>query len=502
MLPCSTNTSPQSYSSSKMATNDDILSYLNDMKAQANSNNEALRKDVNKKMNLLTEKIDTVKKDAMEKETRNDVKMKGIMQRLDSIEKKMYDNKNKCEENKEERKRQLDRTNAFKESFGLVDKPDDATKVKTWSELVDESRKVEEEKREKEKQKNMKHWTKKIYARERSKKSTEDENTDEKTKTDLEKEEEIKKKVSEEKEKDELRMNNTPLHEEADWSWDDSELEWDGTVERNEAQKKRKIERYRNKKILQLKVAKKAKHIIGLGPIRRASIGYFFDIIADFEEAKKMAIDEFLSEYLQLNEEERKYFVILETVIAKNDEDLIYVTFQDFESIKENKSRVAQIKNDEIKIRNFIPPQYWARYKFLSNYCSEERLKDSNIKTMIHFNDTDLEVLFKDKKVDEQYYTVSLKDIEKETGNIPNFDHSVSWIKRQDRPPKNPPRLVTEVVCPPSIRGSKPSKQISTSSSSSSGQSLPSKRKKTSHQSTNHMETEDNKTEVSSDKSL
>ena len=147
------------------------------MKAQADANNNVLRKDVNEKMNLLTEKIDTVKKDAIEKESQNDVKMKGIMQRLDSIENKMNENKNKCEQDKLERKKQLDRTNAFKESVGLVDKPDDASRVKTWSELVDESRKEEEEKREKQKQKNTKHWTKKIYAKERTKKNAEDDNT-------------------------------------------------------------------------------------------------------------------------------------------------------------------------------------------------------------------------------------------------------------------------------------------------------------------------------------
>ena len=72
--------SSQSSYNSNMTTNDDILRYLNDMKAQANANNDALRKDVNDKMNLLTEKIDTVKNDAIEKETINDVKMQGLMQ--------------------------------------------------------------------------------------------------------------------------------------------------------------------------------------------------------------------------------------------------------------------------------------------------------------------------------------------------------------------------------------------------------------------------------------
>ncbi len=288
-----------------------------------------------------------------------------------------------------------------------------------------------------------------------------------------------------------------------DWSWDDSDLEWDGTAERSEVQKKRKIERYRKRKLLEAKVSRKAKHMIGLGPIRRASIGYFHDICADFEEAKRMAIDKFLSEYLQLNEEERKNFVVLETLIAKSDDELVYVTFRDFDSVKEIKSRVAEVKNDEIKIRNFIPPQYWARYKFLSNYCADVRSKDDMIKTMIRFNDNDMEVLFKNKKVDEQYYIVPLKDIESETGSIPKFDHSVSWVKRQDRPPKNPPKKVSEPVCPPSLRGANISKQTSISSSSSSGNSLPlSKRKKTTHQSASRMETEENNIEVISDKSL
>ena len=454
-----------------MTTNEDILKYLNEMKAQANSNNEALRRDVNDKLKTLSDKIDTVKNDATEKDNRNEVKMSGILSRLDSIEKGMKDNKDKCEEDKAERKRQAERTKVFKDSVGLVDKVDKAAEVnkeKTWSKIVDESREKEEERKEKEKQKNTKYWSKKVFAKERKNLNKEKYTTEDTVKAAIEKEE---------KEREELRMI-APLHNEADWSWNDSDLEWEGTIEKNEMQKKRKIERYRQKKLLEAKVAKKAKHMIGLGPIRRASIGYFHDIIADFEEAKKMAVDEYLAEYLQLNEEERKYFDILETVIAKNDDELIYVTFKDFKSIKEIRTRVATIKNEEIKVRNFIPPQYWSRYRFLSNYCSEERMKDNNIKTMIRFNDNDLEVLFKDKSVDKHYNIVSLKDIEKEIGSIPKFDHSVIWNRRQDRPPKNPPRQVTEAVCPPSLRGSNLTKQISTSSSSSSGQSLPEQKKK------------------------
>ena len=110
-------------------------------------------------------------------------------------------------------------------------------------------------------------------------------------------EEKVKKAVEDEKEREDLRMNDK-LHDEADWSWSDSDLDWEGTVEKSEMNKKRKIYRYSRKKILEAKVANKAKHMIGLGPIRRESISYFHNITADFEDAKKMAVDKFLSEYL------------------------------------------------------------------------------------------------------------------------------------------------------------------------------------------------------------
>ena len=66
-------------------------------------------------------------------------------------------------------------------------------------------------------------------------------------------------------------------------------VNWTGTeqLRKSELNKKRKVDRYRRKKILESKVAKKAKHMLGLGPIRRASISYFHDIVGDFEDAKK-----------------------------------------------------------------------------------------------------------------------------------------------------------------------------------------------------------------------
>ena len=371
------------------------------MKIQANSNNEALRKDVNDKLIILTEKIDNVKEDALEKETRNDLKMAGILKRLDSIEDKMNNKKDKSEEDTGERNKQRERTKNFKDAVGLIDKVPEQIRAKTWSEIVDESREKEEERKEKEKQRITKHWSKKVAIKTRKTKVT----PEEEDKAERKKNEEVKRLVSEEEERDELRLE-APLHDEDDWSWEGSDLDWDGTVEKDELTKKRKIDRHRRKKMLEAKVAKKAKHMLGLGPIRRASVSYFHNIVGDLEDAKKMAIDEFLSEYLQLNEEERKDFDIIDTMFAKNEDDLIYVTFRDFESVKEIRRRVAIIKNDEVKVRIFIPPQFWTRYRFLSNYCLDERAKNSNIKTMIRFTDSDMEVQFKVEAEQDRNFTM------------------------------------------------------------------------------------------------
>ena len=202
-----------------------------------------------------------------------------------------------------------------------------------------------------------------------------------------------------------------------------------------------------------------------------------------------------------MEEDERKDFDIVDTMFAKNEEDLIYVTFRDYDSVREIRRRVAIIKNDEVKVRIYIPPQYWNRYRFLSNFCSDKRASNNNLKTMIRFTDVDMEVLFKDRNTDDQYIVVALKDIEEEVGKIPKFDHSVSWKLRVDRPNKSTPKATSEAVCPPSLGGARRNKQTISSSSSSSGQSQPSKRFKSAQNEDHDMETEV-ATEALSDKSL
>ena len=259
--------------------------------------------------------------------------------------------------------------------------------------------------------------------------------------------------------------DNVKLHNEEEWSWDDSEQDWDGTEDSVEKQRKKRIQRYRQKKIHQETTAKKAKHILGAGPISKDSINYFYDITADLELAKILAAREYLSEYLQYTEDEIKEIDIVETMTSSKEDDLLYITFADHDAIRDIHRRVAAVRNKDIVIRNFIPPQFWDRYVHLSDFCRELRSNNNNTKTLIRFNDNDLEVVTKDKKTDDNYQILPLNDIEKQ-GKIPKFNHSLVWKKRVDKPPRSKVEPVTTKVRPPSLRQNELLRHRSTDSNS------------------------------------
>ena len=223
----------------------------------------------------------------------------------------------------------------------------------------EEERKRREEKTEKEKLKLQKHWKKEIFAKERGEKSKEDKDIEVKNKL-LEKKEELEEK------KLNLRIGDSPRkHDEREWSWDESDGEWQGTQDKKENERLRKIDRYRKRKILKEKTSHKARHMLGLGPIRQQSIDYFVDITADVELAKEMAIKELMSTYLQYTETELLEHDIVDSQISARNEDIVYVTFADYGSIREIHARAAEIRNDDVMIRNFVPPQFWERYSHI-----------------------------------------------------------------------------------------------------------------------------------------
>ena len=95
------------------------------------------------------------------------------------------------------------------------------------------------------------------------------------------------------------------------------------------------------------------------------------------------------------------------------------------------------------------------------------RSQDPNLKTIIKFNEKDIEVLTKLRRSDEPFKILELKEIEMK-GAIPKFDHSITWKRRSDRPPRNPTKKVEGKICPPSIRQASFQRHRSSSVSESS----------------------------------
>ena len=357
-----------------MTTNEDILKFLNTLKDQADKNTTNLRRDmknVNSRLNELSEKVDTAKNEAIEKENRDEKKMREVQERLGKIELKLTYAEEKCKDREKAALEQAKRTNEFKKAVGLeINAPEPVAKPKTWTEILKENKKKNEERIADDKEKKMKTWKKQVEIKQKVKTIEKTASRKDESEKKVE-EKDIEKEIEKAARKEALKMGDSPTHSEEDWSWDECDPEWGGTEDRRESEKRKKIERYRKKKTMEKKTAMKARHIIGIGPIRRDSISYFYEATADWELSKKLAVNEFLEEYLQLNTEDINDFEVIKTMLSKSDDEILYTTFAELDSIKEIHKRVAEIKNDEIMIRNFIPPQFWERYRHLSQYCSD-----------------------------------------------------------------------------------------------------------------------------------
>ena len=58
---------------------------------------------------------------------------------------------------------------------------------------------------------------------------------------------------------------------------------------------------------------------------------------------------------------------------------------------------MAMIRNPKLGTRNYIPPQFFRKYMFLSNECSDYRSRNKNMKTQMRFSDEDIVILVKSK---------------------------------------------------------------------------------------------------------
>ena len=104
---------------------------------------------------------------------------------------------------------------------------------------------------------------------------------------------------------------------------------------------------------------------------------------------------------MDFNEEEIRYLNIQETKQGKD--DLVYIAVNDEEYIKEIHFRRAASSNDDLVTRDFIPPQYHARYMAIQKRAAEKRGMVGYLKTQVRWGEGDIEIYTKVKGSQEQF---------------------------------------------------------------------------------------------------
>ena len=86
----------------------------------------------------------------------------------------------------------------------------------------------------------------------------------------------------------------------------------------------------------------------------------------NYKEAKIEAVRDFLRERLRFDEEEMEEMKILDAIVLAKRDGVVYAAFDDKGDIHEIRVRTAECHEDDIIIRNYIPPQIYDRYMFVN----------------------------------------------------------------------------------------------------------------------------------------
>jgi len=70
--------------------------------------------------------------------------------------------------------------------------------------------------------------------------------------------------------------------------------------------------------------------------------------------------------------EEMKITTVTKT--KKTDGKTLYITFPNYISVTQIYKRTALIKNDNLKISNYVPPHFYNRYSTLQSYCKQQEI--------------------------------------------------------------------------------------------------------------------------------
>ena len=197
----------------------------------------------------------------------------------------------------------------------------------------------------------------------------------------------------------------------SDSSTDDSDREdtpeWE-KVERIRKKKEKNLERKEKKKLKMEQLSKKMKHVVGVGPISETTIKHFEKQVNDKNEALILSVREFLNYYLDFDKDELDKLKIREVKKAAKC-DVIYLAVENESDVREIHFRKGLAENNDLIVRDYIPPSFYARFMGISSRAATLRGQNKTLKTQIRWGDRDLEVFSKIKGYQEPYKNISLK---------------------------------------------------------------------------------------------
>ena len=228
-------------------------------------------------------------------------------------------------------------------------------------------------------------------------------------------------------------FSDEKIQSDTDISEDSQEEEVDEwkEVNRKQRNKRRQKRRQEKKKDMTKELSQKMQHLIGIGPVTKHSIDYFFKKTNNLGSAQIMAAKEYLKHYLDFNDEDLKDMKIEDTKKAAKD-DVLYIALAEKEQVREIYYRRAKSGNDDLQLRDYIPPQLHSRFTALAKRAAEQRKLFSDLKTQIRWGDADVEIHTKKKGTEDAFKKCEILEFMGEE-KLPEIDLSVKWKPRYAR---------------------------------------------------------------------
>ena len=126
----------------------------------------------------------------------------------------------------------------------------------------------------------------------------------------------------------------------------------------------------------------RSKHIIGIYPVSQE------DIDCNRSETNTKTLINTASEFLQYElgfrlEQIAEMQITKVTKTKKSDGKTLYVTLTNHTHVAQIFKRIATLKNNNLKVSNYVPPHLYNRYHTLQAQCKSAREMDDQLRTKI-----------------------------------------------------------------------------------------------------------------------